>query len=32
MKEDFSITELLDTDSKETKILLELKIGLTFVN
>jgi len=30
MKEDFSITELLDTDSEETEVLLELKIG--FVN
>ncbi len=32
MKEDFSTTELLDTDSEETEVLLELKIGLIFVN
>lgn len=32
MKEGFSTTELLDTDSEETEVPLELKTGLTFVN
>jgi len=32
MKEDFSITELFDTNSEETEVPFELKIRLTFVN